>query len=188
MPLHLHLASGSDKAELVEGIAGRRSAARLRGEVSADKLERTAQRCVEACAHLIPALGLPSPSIRVISRNAINFGTGLADTDWFDRALIGQTNFGSACTFIVVHSKIQDSIADVLSPSTQQLIIACGIAGEIAYLVATRAGVGVTGIGGINPGLWAELCGTSDDVLYLIALGNAENGEKFDATSVDGHG
>ncbi|TYL85820.1 hypothetical protein FXB38_09765 [Bradyrhizobium cytisi] len=187
-PVALYLAKGCAQTDLANAIANRRSAARLQGLVSPDPAARATQRCVDLCERLIPALGLPVPGILSISRNQENGARRLNPT-WTDRALIGQSDLAGANTFIVIHSKIRDAVADTLTPSTQRLIVACGIAGEIAYLTATHAGLGVTGIGGINPSLWAELCETSDDVLYLVALGDSQVGEKFDATGTRGsHG
>jgi hypothetical protein len=184
-PMQLQLAPNPDHANLVEGIAGRHSAARFAHEVSADLIARTMKQCGEWFERLIPAFGVPMPGFRVFSRDPY-LGEPLPDSNWIGRSLIGQTDLAAAGAFIVVHSKVRDAAADALTASTQRMLIASGIAGEIVYLVATRAGLGVTGIGGINPGLWAKLCGTQDDVLYVIAIGREMSGEKFDRTVADG--
>jgi hypothetical protein len=184
-PVQWQVAPEPDHVDLARGIADRHSAARLADAVSTDLIARTMKQCGEWFERLIPAFGMPTPRFRVFSRDPY-VGEPLPDCDWIGRSLIGQTDLAGASTFIVMHSNVRDAAGDALTASTQRLIIASGIAGEIVYLVATRAGLGVTGIGGINPGLWAQLCGTPDDVLYLIAIGREMSGEKFDRTVADG--
>jgi hypothetical protein len=185
-PVKLQLKLDGEVAGLAKAISKRRSAARLRDSLPAEQAKRLAEDCVDLCQRVIPALGLPGPGLRSVSRNQLS-GITLSNSDWMDRALIGQTDLASASAFIVVHTKIGDDTADILTPSAQQLIISCGIAGELAYLSATDAGFGVTGIGGINPRLWADACQIGEDVLYLVAIGDAIAGEKFDVTNASGH-
>jgi hypothetical protein len=185
-PVRLYLELNENTADLAKAIAKRRSAARLHDSVSVNEVECLTRDCAVLYRRVIPALGMPVPETRNISRSQLD-GITLSSSEWMERALIGQSDLTTASAFIVVHSKVGDGAADVLTPSTQRLIISCGIAGELTYLSATRAGLGVTGIGGINPRLWADACGIADDVVYLVAIGDAMAGEKWDATTARGH-
>ncbi|MET0136653.1 MAG: nitroreductase family protein [Kibdelosporangium sp.] len=170
-----------DRPELAGAIAGRRSAAGLAGTVAAGLVREVVQQSMDLCRQVIPSYGLPLPDVRVFARGE------LPGPDWLSAALVGQRNLVDASTFVVVHARVADTARQALSPATQRLAMAGGIAGEILYLVAGRAGVGVTGIGGFDPGRWARLCGTEDDVLYVLGLGRAASVGKIDVTSVDGN-
>jgi hypothetical protein len=187
-PVHVRLNPDPGAAGLVRGLPRRHSAAALEAMPTAGGLVDALHEVRRLCERLIPSFGLPVPGIRVFSRHP-GLGDALPDARWVTRALIGQTDLADASTFVVIHARVPDRTAAVLSSAAQRAVIAGGIAGEIGYLVASGAGIGITGVGGFDPERWARLCGTDDDVLFLLAIGREDTGEKSDVTSPDGrHG
>ncbi|MEV6262934.1 nitroreductase family protein [Streptomyces sp. NPDC051784] len=64
-----------------------------------------------------------------------------------------------------------------------ELALRCGALGQMLYLGAARAGIGVTGIGGFDAAMWRSLAGLpdSDDILYVLLLGKPDDsGIKLD--------
>ncbi|WP_329026316.1 nitroreductase family protein [Streptomyces sp. NBC_01423] len=67
--------------------------------------------------------------------------------------------------------------------SLGELALRCGALGQMLYLGATRAGIGVTGIGGFDAAMWRSLAGLpeNDEVLYVLLLGRPDDsGIKLD--------
>ncbi len=64
-----------------------------------------------------------------------------------------------------------------------ELALRCGVLGQMLYLGATRAGIGVTGIGGFDAAMWRSLAGLpeNDEILYVLLLGTPDDsGIKLD--------
>lgn len=130
-------------------------------------------------------LGIEAPTLHVFS-SVDGVGRPAPTRDWIAGALAGQTSLSRAQVYLAMHAPVTGALA--MDPDIQHRLVACGLVGQLSYLAATRAGVGVTGIGGFDPDLWAQACQTNDEVLYLVALGAERAGEKLDRTAtVGGH-
>ncbi|MFD1047792.1 nitroreductase family protein, partial [Kibdelosporangium lantanae] len=171
---------------LADALGRRRSAGAFGRDPGQQGLAEAVAEVQRLCERLVSAFEVPTPRIKVFSRQP-DVGIELPDTVWLARALLGQQNLVNASTFLVIHGEIPDKSQVALSAEAQRALIGAGIAGEIGYLVAARAGIAVTGVGGFDPDQWARLCGTTDDVLFLLAFGIETAGEKRDVTSTGGN-
>ncbi|MBB4910649.1 nitroreductase family protein [Actinophytocola algeriensis] len=187
-PLRLALPPSPARTRLADAIPTRHSAAAFHGAVAAGELAEFVARFVELCDRIVPELGVPIPGFQVFSRHP-GVGRPLPEKSWLTGALLGQSHLTGASAFVVVHARVEDAPTEALSVGTQRLITASGLVGEIIYLAASQAGLGVTGIGGFDPRLWATACATTEDIIYVLAIGREADGEKFDVTNPNGsHG
>ncbi|WP_035803317.1 nitroreductase family protein [Kitasatospora mediocidica] len=110
----------------------------------------------------------------------------LPSTDEVARACMQQRALAGAAAVLLLHvprtSLAGDgSAAD--AESLRELTFRCGALGQLLYLGANRATVGVTGIGGFDTPLWRTLAGLpeDDEILYALLLGCPDDsGVKFD--------
>ncbi|HEX2314168.1 MAG TPA: hypothetical protein VHJ17_10555 [Thermomonospora sp.] len=70
----------------------------------------------------------------------------------------------------------------------QSLLVACGVAGQVLYLVAARHGFGVTGVGGFDPAFWNRHLPPGRHAVYLVAFGRPVAADKHDALDPGAHG
>ncbi|QWF76795.1 nitroreductase family protein [Amycolatopsis sp. CA-230715] len=171
---------------LAPGLGARRSAIALGTKADQDGLTGAVAEIQRLCERHIPAFDVPVPGITVFSRHP-GVGAEPPDRAWLAEALLGQQNLVEASTFLAIHGAIADTGPAALSEAAQRTLIGAGIAGELGYLVAAREGLAVTGVGGFDPGRWAELCGTTDEVLFLLAFGYETASEKWDVASTGGN-
>ncbi|TDV49755.1 hypothetical protein [Actinophytocola oryzae] len=185
-PVWLRLDDDPDVAALAAALRQRHSASVLDAMPDTGGLGDALAQTEKLCRRLVPALDLPVPEVRVFSRHP-GLGATLPATTWVTQAILGQSDLVNASTFVVFQAEVPDKANGVLSPEAQRTVMACGMAGEIGYLVAARSGLGMTGIGGFDPVMWARQCGTAEDVLFLLAFGQERSGEKADATGAGGN-
>jgi hypothetical protein len=187
-PVRLRFDDDPDVTRLAAALRQRHSASVLAAMPDTSGLGDALARTEKLCRRLLPLLGMPVPEMRVFSRHP-GLGSALPATKWVTRAILGQLDLADASTFLVFHAKVPDKALGVLSPEAQRTVMACGMAGEIGYLVAAQSGIGMTGVGGFDPAMWAQQCGTEDDVLFVLAFGQELSGEKADVTgTVGNHG
>jgi hypothetical protein len=184
-PVRLQLDSDPDVTALAAGLRQRHSASVLGPMPYTDDFGEALARIERLCRRLLPALGMPVPEPRVFSRHP-GLGAALPATSWVAQAVLGQSDLVNASTFLAFHADVPDKALAVLSPDAQRMVMAAGMAGEIGYLVAAQCGVGMTGIGGFDPVMWARQCGTEEDVLFVLAFGQEQPGEKADVTGTSG--
>ncbi|NRN71362.1 hypothetical protein GC106_86420 [Kibdelosporangium sp. 4NS15] len=185
-PVRLHRLETPEAGELAGGLASRRSASALAGMPDADGLGEVLGRIEEYRHRLVPAFGMPVPQIKVFSRHP-GIGGELPSTKWLAEAVLGQSDLLNASTFVAIHAQVRDKGLVALSSEAQRTIMAGGVTGEIGYLVCALSGVDMTGVGGYDPAMWARLCDTEDDVLFVLAIGQELPGEKADVTSTGGN-
>ncbi|MEU2182834.1 nitroreductase family protein [Streptomyces thermolilacinus] len=110
----------------------------------------------------------------------------LPSTDEVARACMQQRALAGAAAVLLLHVP-RTSLAGAGSPvdaeNLRELAFRCGALGQLLYLGANRASVGVTAIGGFDTPLWRTLAGLPDDheILYALLLGSPDDsGVKFD--------
>ncbi len=98
------------------------------------------------------------------------------------RACLQQEHLRHAAAFAVFHVSHEELVA--AGPHrVREMLFRIGAAGQLVYLGATEAGVGVTGVGGFDAGCWRQLARLAPDrePLYLVALGwDDARGVKWD--------
>lgn len=110
----------------------------------------------------------------------------LPSTDEVARACMQQRALAGAAAILLLHVPRTslagaDSAAD--AENLRELAFRCGALGQLLYLGANRAEVGVTAIGGFDTPLWRRLAGLpeGDEILYALLLGCPDDsGIKFD--------
>ncbi|ROR44962.1 nitroreductase family protein [Kitasatospora cineracea] len=128
--------------------------------------------------------------------NAVHLLTGegarrpgrLPSTDEVVRACMQQRSLADSAAVVLLHAPrtaLSDTAAEAAAGSEdlRELAFRCGALGQLLYLGATRAGIGVTGVGGFDAALWHSLAGLpdSDEILYVLLLGRPDDsGIKFD--------
>ncbi|MFE6776640.1 nitroreductase family protein [Streptomyces sp. NPDC057702] len=112
--------------------------------------------------------------------------TRLPSTDEVARACMQQRALAGAAAILLLHVP-RTSLVGVDSTegaeSLRELAFRCGALGQLLYLGANRARVGVTAIGGFDTVLWRELTELPDDdeILYALLLGSPDDsGVKLD--------
>ncbi|MEV6975765.1 nitroreductase family protein [Kitasatospora sp. NPDC093806] len=110
----------------------------------------------------------------------------LPSTDEVARACMQQRALAGAAAVLLLHVP-RTSLAGPGSAgdaeNLRELAFRCGALGQLLYLGANRAQVGVTGIGGFDTPLWRTLAGLpeDDEILYALLLGSPDDsGIKFD--------
>lgn len=95
-------------------------------------------------------------------------------------AFMAQEHLGEAACVLLLHAEKAALIDDerVLHEATFR----AGLLGQLVYLGATVAGVGVTGVGGFDSAAWCRAAGLPGDreVVYVLALGRESGGGKLD--------
>lgn len=98
-------------------------------------------------------------------------------------ACMGQQHLREAQVFVLVSAPRRRLLHEGRAQFEETLFRA-GACGQLLYLGAARAGVGITTIGGFDSARWSELAGLREDheLLYLAALGNeaASSAPKLD--------
>lgn len=98
------------------------------------------------------------------------------------RACMQQRHLAEAAAFVLLHVP-RTSLSGDNAENLRELTFRCGALGQLLYLGAARAGIGVTGIGGFDADLWHSLAGLpeGDEVFYVLLLGSADDsGIKLD--------
>ncbi|WP_306323422.1 MULTISPECIES: nitroreductase family protein [unclassified Streptomyces] len=110
----------------------------------------------------------------------------LPSTDEVARACMQQRALAGAAAVLLLHVP-RTSLAGLAPAATgetlRELAFRCGALGQLLYLGAHRAGVGVTAIGGFDTRMWRALAGLpqGDEILYALLLGDPDDtGVKFD--------
>ncbi|MFJ5924241.1 nitroreductase family protein [Kitasatospora sp. NPDC092948] len=112
----------------------------------------------------------------------------LPSTDEVVRACMQQRSLADTAAVVLLHAPrtaLTDTAAGAAADSEdlRELAFRCGALGQLLYLGANRAGIGVTGVGGFDAALWHSLAGLpdSDEILYVLLLGRPdESGVKLD--------
>ena len=177
-------ANPEELAVLRGAIARRRSATTLGPEVDSSTVRLLVERASRLWGKTLARMNLPEPEVTILSRDP-SVGGELPRRDRLEAALLAQAHVADAHSFLVVRAEIPDK-GSVVTPRAQRWLVASGAIGELLYLTAADLGLGITGLGGFDAAIWNELCGTTDDVLYLLAVGREDAGEKFDRMSSGG--
>jgi len=104
------------------------------------------------------------------------------DGDDVTTACMGQHHLRAASVVVLVHAPRSS-----LTTGLGTVLMRAGIFGQLLYLGATAAGLGVTGVGGFDSTSWRQFAGlpADHDVVYVLALGvAADDGEKADRDPV----
>jgi nitroreductase len=124
----------------------------------------------------------------------------LPSTDEVARACMQQRALAGAAAVLLLHvprtslagagsaagpenTSVDPENAPVGPENLRELAFRCGALGQLLYLGAHRATVGVTAIGGFDTPLWRTLAGLpeDDEILYALLLGSPDDsGFKFD--------
>ncbi|MFE2754354.1 nitroreductase family protein, partial [Actinosynnema sp. NPDC059335] len=98
------------------------------------------------------------------------------------RACMHQDHLRDAAAFVVAHAP-RDEVVGRYPHRLRELIFRAGAVGQLLYLGATEAGLGVTAVGGFDARRWRRIARLPGDheVLYLVALGaGVDTGAKWD--------
>ncbi|MEU8899876.1 hypothetical protein [Nocardia sp. NPDC048505] len=166
-----------------DAVGSRRSAAAFVPGVAAEVLNAVVAEAITDAHSVLAQLGLRWPGVRVLSRSGI--GANLPDGDLLT-GLGGQEQLLGADAFLVLSAP--RGADQTIDGPRQSLLIAAGVVGQAVYLSATRHGVAVTGIGGIEPEFWNRALEPGRQALYLLGLGRAVDGTKRDALYPGAHG
>lgn len=174
--------------------AGRRSSERFAaGAISGAALGRTlaATRTALACdlpAESVLRLTLVARSVSGLAPGTYRLtGEGdradlpLTDQDLV-RACMHQDHLGSAAAAVLFHIR-RDELLGRSPVALREALFRAGGLGQLLYLGATEAGVGVTGVGGFDTLRWQRLgcVPEGDELLYLLLLGaDGAPGAKWD--------
>ncbi|MGK5733587.1 nitroreductase family protein [Streptomyces sp. URMC 124] len=110
----------------------------------------------------------------------------LPSTDEVARACMQQRALAGAAAVLLLHvprTSLAGAGSSAGTENLRELAFRCGALGQLLYLGANRAAVGVTGIGGFDTPLWRTLAGLpeGDEILYALLLGSPDDaGIKFD--------
>ncbi|MYW45123.1 nitroreductase family protein [Streptomyces sp. SID161] len=110
----------------------------------------------------------------------------LPTTDEVARACMQQRALAGAAAVLLLHvprTSLAGAGSAAGAESLRELAFRCGALGQLLYLGANRAAVGVTAIGGFDTPLWRTLAGLpeDDEILYALLLGCPDDsGIKFD--------
>jgi nitroreductase len=96
-----------------------------------------------------------------------------ADQAVIAAACMGQQHVRGAQAFVLM-SASRRRLLNEGRAQFEETLFRAGASGQLMYLGAARAGVGITTIGGFDSTQWSELAGLHEDheLLYLAALGN----------------
>lgn len=110
----------------------------------------------------------------------------LPSTDEVARACMQQRALAGAAAILLLHvprTSLAGAGSAADAENLRELAFRCGALGQLLYLGANRAAVGVTAIGGFDTPLWRTLAGLpeDDEILYALLLGHPDDsGVKFD--------
>ncbi|MEU7115233.1 nitroreductase family protein [Streptomyces sp. NPDC046182] len=110
----------------------------------------------------------------------------LPSTDEVARACMQQRALAGASAVLLLHvprTSLAGAGSAAGAENLRELGFRCGALGQLLYLGANRAKVGVTAIGGFDTPLWRTLAGLpeDDEILYALLLGCPDDsGIKFD--------
>lgn len=110
----------------------------------------------------------------------------LPTTDEVARACMQQRALAGAAAVLLLHvprTSLAAAGAADGAETLRELAFRCGVLGQLLYLGANRASVGVTAIGGFDTPLWRTLAGLpeDDEILYALLLGSPDDsGIKLD--------
>ncbi|GGQ05242.1 nitroreductase family protein [Streptomyces roseolilacinus] len=110
----------------------------------------------------------------------------LPSTDEVARACMQQRALAGAAAVLLLHvprTSLAGAGSAADAENLRELAFRCGALGQLLYLGANRAAVGVTAIGGFDTPLWRTLAGLpeDDEILYALLLGCPDDsGIKFD--------
>ncbi|MFD3538120.1 nitroreductase family protein [Streptomyces sp. NPDC058662] len=110
----------------------------------------------------------------------------LPSTDEVARACMQQRALAGAAAVVLLHvprTSLAGAGSAADAENLRELAFRCGALGQLLYLGANRAAVGVTAIGGFDTPLWRTLAGLpeDDEILYALLLGSPDDsGVKFD--------
>ncbi|GHH72285.1 hypothetical protein GCM10018781_34860 [Kitasatospora indigofera] len=110
----------------------------------------------------------------------------LPSADEVVRACMQQRTLAGAAAVVLLHAPrtaLSDTGPADGAEDLRELAFRCGALGQLLYLGANRARIGVTGVGGFDAALWHTLAGLpeSDEILYVLLLGQPDDsGVKLD--------
>jgi nitroreductase len=110
----------------------------------------------------------------------------LPDTGEVARACMRQHTLAAAAAAVLLHvprTSLAGPGSAVGTENLRELAFRCGALGQLLYLGANRAMVGVTAVGGFDAPLWRSLAGLpeDDEILYVLLLGRPDDsGVKLD--------
>ncbi|MCZ0209729.1 nitroreductase family protein [Streptomyces sp. UMAF16] len=110
----------------------------------------------------------------------------LPSTDEVARACMQQRALAGAAAILLLHvprTSLAGAGTAAGAENLRELAFRCGALGQLLYLGAHRARVGVTAIGGFDTPLWRTLAGLpeDDEILYALLIGRPDDsGIKFD--------
>lgn len=110
----------------------------------------------------------------------------LPSTDEVARACMQQRALAGAAAILLLHvprTSLAGAGSAAGAENLRELAFRCGALGQLLYLGAHRARVGVTAIGGFDTPLWRTLAGLpeDDEILYALLIGRPDDsGIKFD--------
>ncbi|MBY8845717.1 nitroreductase family protein [Streptomyces sp. SP2-10] len=110
----------------------------------------------------------------------------LPTTEEVARACMQQRALAGAAAILLLHvprTSLAGAGSAAGTENLRELAFRCGALGQLLYLGANRATVGVTAIGGFDVPLWRTLAGLPEDeeILYALLLGRPDDsGIKFD--------
>lgn len=191
--LTTELEFGSSAAQVfAKDIARRRSASGFEpGALSAEQIRMT----LDYTAGALPApstgrsglavTALLRPELRAaLAADAIH-GVRLRDLELSRQevgaAFLAQDHLREAACVILCHAEESGLVYD--SGVLHEAIFRAGCLGQLVYLGATVAGVGVTGVGGFDSAQWCRTAGLPQghEVVYVLALGRETgSGDKLD--------
>jgi nitroreductase len=101
------------------------------------------------------------------------------------RACMNQGHLRNAAAMAVLHAP-RTALLGRGQEQLRDTLFCAGALGQLLYLGATEAGVGVTGVGGFDAERWRQLAHLPEDrePLYLVAFGiDDRQGAKWDRLS-----
>ncbi|GAA3454865.1 nitroreductase family protein [Dactylosporangium matsuzakiense] len=151
-------------AKLVEQ---RRSAKRFHDSAEADgRIGQLLDALPERLAATAAGLGLPAPGLRVLAPDERE--RRLPTPRQATAAMSQQKYLAHARAYVVFG--MERGPYRSIDRAVRRELLSIGAASELIYLEAARSGVAVTGVGGMDPRIWARVTGLATP-LYLIALG-----------------
>ena len=98
------------------------------------------------------------------------------------QACMQQEHLGNAAAVVLLHAD-RDELVGQPPSAMREALFRAGALGQLLYLGATAAGLGITGVGGFDAGLWRRLGCLPEhhELLYLVLLGvDSGPGVKWD--------
>lgn len=175
-----------DFVALREFIPARVSAGSFSPTTEREKLDDALLGLRNATKSVVDSIALRWPTATVLLAEEESLGSSVT-RDEVVAALAGQTHLNDAAAYVTFSISGIARDGD-LTGDDQRSLICAGILGEIAYLIATRYGIGITAIGNFDAEWWAtRISGEADRyVAYMLALGVAQKFIKVDRVSPSG--